>query len=51
MIEEHTSQGWRGRTDTNKIVSLKDFDGQAGQLISVKITNASANGLSGKMIA
>jgi len=48
MIEERTSNGWRGRTDTNKVVSVSEGEYKAGDLVYAKIINALANGLSGE---
>jgi len=50
MIEEHALKGWRGRSDTNKVVSIADGKYKAGDLVCAKITNASANGLSGEIL-
>jgi len=51
LIEERYENGWRGRSDNNKIVSIPDGKYQVGEFVKVRITQASINGLSGEVIA
>ncbi len=51
LIEERYENGWRGRCDNNKIVSIPDGKYHVGEFIKVEITHASVNGLSGISLA
>ncbi len=51
LLEEERQPGhWRGRTDTNKIVSVYIPKAHAGKCVNVIITSASVNGLTGKLL-
>lgn len=50
LIEEKQAPNlFRGRTDTNKLVSFSAQSGRIGQIVDIYITHASVNGLSGEV--